>query len=88
MTQEKKDFNYWKGTIDPIYYETLKMIHPGKNIEQAIKEAYGHLIADELRFINSQPADFKRLVNSWLTTMRFPKQFQKPVVKLVDLRKL
>ncbi len=59
---------------DTMWIETMKYIHKGKDIEQGIKEAYGHLIADEDRHKNSTMSDFKKLVNTWLTNKRFPRE--------------
>lgn len=55
---------------DTQWMETMAMIHRGKNIEQAIAESYGHLIADEDRLKNSDLSDFKKLVNTWLSGKR------------------
>lgn len=54
----------------PQWMETMQMVHRGKNIDQAIKESYAHLIADEDRLKNSDVSDFKRLVNSWLSNRK------------------
>lgn len=84
---DKQTLPYWQSVIDPIYYDVLKMIHPGKDIEQGIKEAYGHLMADETRLMTTEPSDFKRLVNGWLTNKRFPK-FSPTKNSRVDLTRL
>lgn len=63
-------FESLKSSISESYRETLEMIHPGKDIDQAIKEAYGHLASDERRLQTATSGDFKRLVNSWLSTQR------------------
>lgn len=55
---------------DHQWVETMNMIHRGKNLEQAIAESYGHLIADEDRLKNSELSDFKKLVNTWLCGKR------------------
>lgn len=57
-------------TTDQQWVETMGMIHRGKNLEQAIMESYGHLIADEDRLKNSELSDFKKLVNTWLCGKR------------------
>lgn len=64
-----EDF-YKALTSDEQWIGTMKMIHRGKNIEQAIAESYGHLIADEDRLKNSELSDFKKLVNTWLCGKR------------------
>lgn len=61
-------------TSDEYWMDTMATIHRGKDLEQAIRESFGHLIADEDRHKNSTLADCKRLVNSWLTNKRFPKE--------------
>lgn len=63
-------FELLRSWINESYRETLEMIHPGKDIDQAIKEAYGHLASDERRLQTATASDFKRLVNSWLSTQR------------------
>lgn len=55
---------------DERWLETMKMIHRGKNIEQAIAESYGHLIADEERHRSAGLKEFKTLVNTWLCGKR------------------
>lgn len=59
---------------DTLWMETLKYVHKGKDIEQGIKEALMHLIADSDRLANSNLSDRKRLVNSWMSTKRFPRE--------------
>lgn len=59
---------------DEAWINTMKYLHKGKDIEQGIREAYGHLIADDDRHKNSNMSDFKRLVNSWLSNKRFPRE--------------
>ncbi len=46
------------------------MVHKGKDIDQAIKEAFLFLMADEHRMAGTDSADFKRLVNTWLSKQR------------------
>lgn len=60
-------------TADTIWMETMAYVHKGKDLDQGIKEALIHLIADEDRAKNSTLTDCKRLVNSWLSTKRFPR---------------
>lgn len=62
----KETISFWQSTIDERYRETLSMIHPGKDIDQAIREAFGHLSADPLHLAATEPHQFKRLVNTWL----------------------
>lgn len=57
-------------TSDSQWVETMQMIHRGKDLDQAIRESYGHLIADEDRLKNSELSDFKKLVNTWLCGKR------------------
>lgn len=61
---------YTSLTADERWFETMTMIHKGKNIDQAIKESYGHLIANEDRLKSTTVSDFKRLVNTWLCGKR------------------
>jgi hypothetical protein len=57
-------------TADERWVETMQMLHRGKDVQKAITESYGHLIADEDRLKNSTLSDFKRLVNSWLSNRK------------------
>lgn len=61
-------------TSDTLWLETMKYVHKGKDIEQGIKEALCHLIADEDRLKNATVSDCKRLVNTWMSTKRFPRE--------------
>jgi hypothetical protein len=81
MTSEKTSLTYWQSQLDEIFLEQMAMVHRGKNIEEAIREAYGHLICDPDRLQNADQADFKRLVNGWLSNKRFPKPniYSKPL---------
>lgn len=79
-------YQHYREMIDEIYFEALQSTHRGKDIEQAIKESFLHLIADPVRLERTEPADFKRLVNGWLTNKRFPKTAQgKKLIKLDNL---
>lgn len=42
------------------------MTHKGKNVDQAMAEAWAYLSADPVRLKNSDPSDVKKLVNTWL----------------------
>lgn len=66
----KMTLDYWKSQLDSIWLEQMKMIHKGKDIDQAILESYGYLISDDTRLQNSDISDFKRLVNGWLSNKR------------------
>lgn len=59
---------------DTLWIETMKYIHKGKDIEQGIREAFGHLVSDEDRMKNATLSDCKKLVNSWMATKRFPRE--------------
>lgn len=63
----------------------MGIVHKGKDVQAAIREAYGHLIADEQRLMRAEPADFKRLVNGWLTNKRFPFQTKTSRADLTNL---
>lgn len=80
---DKQSFDYWKSQIDEIWLDKMKMVHRGKNIDQGILEAYGHLISDPVRLANADGSDFKRLVNSWLANQRTkPNRYSKPLHNL------
>lgn len=67
----RQTLDYWASQLDDIWREQMQMIHPGKNLDEAIRESFGHLIADPTRLENADIPDFKRLVNGWLSTKRF-----------------
>lgn len=86
---DKTSFDYWNGTLDEIFLDTMKMVHRGKDIDQAVKESYAHLISDPLRLANANPSDFKRIVNSWLSNKRPEGKRETPGFrKLVNLDNL
>jgi len=76
---DKTTFNYWQSTLDEIWMDTMKMVHPGKDHLQAAKEAFAHLMATE-QLDTAEPGDFKRLMNGWLSNKRFPKPTFKKVL--------
>lgn len=66
--EEKGKTRAWfDSCIDPIFRETLELNHKGKDIPQAMNEAWVYLQADPLRLHNSTSSDVKKLVNTWLT---------------------
>lgn len=68
--QKKTSLDYWKSNLDEIWLEQMSMIHRGKNIDEAIAQAFGHLISDEIRLKNTDIGGFKRLVNTWLSNSK------------------
>lgn len=85
MQADKMNLDYWKSQLDELWLENMRMIHKGKNIDEAIEQSFGYLISDELRLHNSDTSDFKRLVNGWLSNKR-PEQ--KKVGQRIDLRNI
>lgn len=73
----KETISFWQSAIDPMYRETLEYCHPGKDIDQAIRESFGYLSADPHRLNVMEPSEFKRFVNGWLSKMRFKDGFRK-----------
>lgn len=71
---KEKTLDWFKNQIDDIYLENLKMAHPGKDIDQALKEAYNHVASDSLRLQNLDGAGAKRLLNTWLTNSKTVKK--------------
>lgn len=61
--------------FDEIWIEQMEMVHPGKDIPKAIREAYAHLGAGG-RLLNGTTADFKKTINSWLSNQK-PQQRKK-----------
>ena len=68
--EDKMNILFWTSQLDEIWLDTMRMIHPGKDIDQAIRESYGHLIASPARLQSSTGSDFKRLVNTWLSNSK------------------
>lgn len=67
-TNEERDLAWFKNQLDDIFLDRMKLLHNGKNIEQAIKEAFGHLLANDI-----DQADKRRcqtLLNSWLSNQK------------------
>jgi len=67
---EIKTLEWFVNQIDEIYLENLKYTHKGKNIEQAVKEAYAHVASDSLRLKNLDGAGAKKLLNTWLANTK------------------
>lgn len=65
---------YQELISDEHWYETMQYVHKGKDIEQGIKEALLHLMADGERLKGSDLSKRKQLVNSWMTNKRFPRE--------------
>lgn len=83
---ERTTLEFWRSQCDEIWLETMQMIHPGKDIEQAIRQSYGHLIASPARLQTSTASDFKRLVNTWLANSRAEKpRFKQQGADLTNL---
>lgn len=61
-------------TSDTGWMTTMAYVHKGKDLDQGIKEALLHLIADEDRMKRATLSDCKKLVNSWMSTKRFPRE--------------
>lgn len=85
--QEKreKDRAWFDACIDELFRETLAMTHRGKNIDQAISEAWIFLSADKLRLYNAESSDVKKLVNTWMGNMKGEKAAKKPSFNLKDV---
>lgn len=66
----RTDFSYWESQTDEKWRETMAMIHKGKDVDGAMKEAFGYLVSDPIRLANTDAGDFKRLVNGWLSNKR------------------
>lgn len=68
--EDKMTIGFWTAQLDEMWLETMAIIHPGKDIDLAIRQSYGHLIASPTRLQTSTVSDFKRLVNTWLSNQR------------------
>lgn len=64
--------SWFKSQIDEIYLSNIKLTHKGKNIEEAISQAYAHLAAEPERLHNMTASDCKRFLNGWLSNMKAP----------------
>lgn len=66
----EKTLEWFVSQIDEIYLENLKYTHKGKDIQQAVKEAYAHVASDSLRLKNLDGAGAKKLLNTWLANTK------------------
>jgi hypothetical protein len=73
MTTDKMNIEYWKQQLDEIWLNNIRYVHKGKDIDKIIEYAYIDLISQD-RVENATASDFKRLVNSWLSNRRPPKE--------------
>ena len=73
-TQKKiiieKNFNWFLEQIDEIFLEQMRILHQGKNIEEAARQAFGHLCADEKKLKRADRADVQKLLNTWLSNTK------------------
>lgn len=65
----EKTLAWFQSLFDKRFREDIESVHPGKDIEQAIKEAYTHARASPVRWASMDGPDAKRLLNSWLAKM-------------------
>jgi uncharacterized protein YdaU (DUF1376 family) len=72
INNESKNQNWFKSQIDEIYLNNIQLTHKGKNIDEAISQAYAHLAADPERLQNMTASDCKRFLNGWLSNMKAP----------------
>jgi hypothetical protein len=70
--------SWFKNQIDEIYINNIKLTHKGKNIEEAISQAYSHLAAEPERLRNMTASDCKRFLNGWLSNMKAPQAGGRP----------
>lgn len=70
ITEVAHNFLWFKSCFDEMYLEELKMVHKGKDIQQAILESYAHLAADKQRIKRADQSDCKKLLNTWLTNTK------------------
>lgn len=78
-TESEKTRAWFDSCLDDIFRETLAVTHKGKNVNQAISEAWVFLSADKSRLRAADSSDVKKLVNTWLGNMKGEKQEQKRV---------
>lgn len=55
---------------DQMWWETMQMVHRGKDIDGILGYAYLDMLSQPERFKNATLSDFKRLVNGWLANKR------------------
>lgn len=67
---ESKTLAWFREQIDELFFEKLQMTYKGKDVEQAIKEAYAHAASDDFRLKNMDGAGAKKLVNTWLANSK------------------
>jgi hypothetical protein len=71
--------------FDPLWFETMQMVHRGKDIPQAIREAYAHLAAGNRLYVGTV-GDFKRCAQAFLSNMRTAPLNGKAGVKKFEIR--
>ncbi len=77
---EKQSLQYWLNSLEDIWKESIQIVHPGKDIDQAAKEAWAYLMSDPRRLQVMEPFEFKRFVNGWLSNKR--PQIKKPSTRI------
>lgn len=67
---KEKTLDWFVEQIDEIFLDNLKATYPGKDIPQAVKEAYMYVASDSLRLHNLDGGGVKKLVNTWLANTK------------------
>jgi hypothetical protein len=69
---DKLTLEYWIKELNNESYwiECMTMIHKDKDIQEAIKQSFGYLLADEKRLQSCDISDFKKFVSAWAGRMR------------------
>lgn len=81
-----KTLEWFQGLFGEIWMDQVKMTHPGKDVHQAIKEAYLHVSVSATRMQAMDGPGAMRLVNTWLANMKSKKPVE--VRKLRDMTNL
>lgn len=67
LNSQKQIFDFWWNGLlkDENFMESLKLAHPGKDIEQAARQAHIKLLVKK-RILNFELDEFKSYLNTWL----------------------
>lgn len=65
----EKNLEWFQSLLDERWRIDIQDIHRDKDLDQAIREAYGHLKSSPHRLATTEQGDAKRLVNGWLSKM-------------------
>lgn len=85
---EKLTLEYWELKLkkEDYWLECMILVHKGKDINEAIKLTFLHLLADETRLLNSDISDFKKTVSNFAGNMRANENRKEALDKMVWMK--